>query len=250
MEAGPCVKSAVRGLLAAIFGAEIVGLALRQLRYRIKMRSGYFGLNSIDQKLESLLPHRNGFYVELGANDGAFQSNSYFFELKKGWTGVLVEPAPNLYLSCLKRRSPQNHIAAVACTPFGFSEKYVALSYANAMTLSRDLELDIADSEEHLRLAEQWLPPREATFEFGARAATLNSVLEDANAPSDIDFLSLDVEGAELAVLQGVDFEKYKFKYIVVESRDVRKVERFLEPKGYRLLEVLSQHDFLFEGSK
>ena len=53
--------------------------------------------------LEDKLPHRDGFYVELGANDGVRFSNSYYFEVNKGWKGVLIEPAPNLYVTCKKK---------------------------------------------------------------------------------------------------------------------------------------------------
>ena len=39
---------------------------------------------------------RNGFFVECGANDGHFQSNTYYFETKYNWTGLLVEANPKL----------------------------------------------------------------------------------------------------------------------------------------------------------
>ena len=71
-------------------------------------RGGYFAINDLDKKLESFLPHRNGFYVELGANNGYDQSNSYYFELKKGWRGVLVEPLINKYKECTNIRSQKN----------------------------------------------------------------------------------------------------------------------------------------------
>ena len=45
-----------------------------------------------------------------------------------------------------------------------------------------------------------------------------NSILVEVNAPFDIDFLSLDTEGAEFEVLNGIDFKKYKFKFMLIES--------------------------------
>ena len=41
----------------------------------------YFGLNGLDKKLRRFVDYDNGFYVELGANDGITQSNTYFFEI-------------------------------------------------------------------------------------------------------------------------------------------------------------------------
>ena len=49
---------------------------------------GYFGLNKIDRELSSYLT-KNGFYVELGANDGIKQSNSLVLEKYLGWIGLL-----------------------------------------------------------------------------------------------------------------------------------------------------------------
>ena len=57
-----------------------------------KSEKKYFGLNQIDKKIENYLNYDNGFYVELGANDGIQQSNTFFFEKYRGWKGVLIEP--------------------------------------------------------------------------------------------------------------------------------------------------------------
>ena len=58
-------------------------------------------LNDIDHKLEEYLPYKNGFFIEVGANDGFAQSNTYYFEKLRGWKGVLIEPIPDLYAKCL-----------------------------------------------------------------------------------------------------------------------------------------------------
>ena len=81
---------------------------------------------------------------------------------------------------------------------------------------------------------------------FGALAKTLTSILEDSNSPQKIDFMSLDVEGAELAVLLGLDFDRYHIKYILVECRDIDALQVFLSSKKYTLIEKLSYHDYLF----
>ena len=47
--------------------------------------------NPLDKKLDSLFNHKNnGFYIELGAFDGITQSNTYFFELNRNWSGLLI----------------------------------------------------------------------------------------------------------------------------------------------------------------
>jgi hypothetical protein len=83
-------------------------------------------------------------------------------------------------------------------------------------------------------------------LQFGAPAKTLTSVLESSKSPTNIDFMSLDVEGAELAVLSGLDFDRYVIKYILVECRDIDRISDFLESFNYKMIDQLSYHDYLF----
>jgi hypothetical protein len=53
---------------------------------------------------------------------------------------------------------------------------------------------------------------------YGALARTLSSLLDEVCAPLAFDLLSLDVEGNELAVLQGLDLQRYHPKWFLVES--------------------------------
>lgn len=201
----------------------------------------------MDRRLEEVLPHKGGFYVELGANDGALASNSYYFELKKNWTGILIEPCPNLYLSCLKLRGMRNRVFCNACVPFDFKGEFVAMTYSDSMTISNSLDLDIGDKAEFIAYGNKFLASGEHAFEFGAKAATLNQLLIDGGAPQFIDFLSLDVEGAELDVLRGVDFTRFNFRYILVECRNLDRLSCFLGDHGYALVDKLSHHDYLFK---
>jgi hypothetical protein len=90
------------------------------------------------------------------------------------------------------------------------------------------------------------LHKNESNFEFGAIARNLNSLLIEAGAPNTIDLLSIDTEGAELNVLNGIDFKKYIFKYIVLETRDKELIKDYLYTKEYRFVSQLSQQDYLF----
>lgn len=116
------------------------------------------------------------------------------------------------------------------------------------MSAPLNLESDIEDPRAHAAVGNCFLERGEIQFEFGAVARTLNSLMIEADAPSLIDFLSLDVEGAELEVLKGINHTAFRFRYILVECRDLPRLCSFLERWGYSFVEQFSSHDYLFAG--
>ena len=74
--------------------------------------------------------------------------------------------------------------------------------------------------------------------------STLNELLVKSNAPKIIDFISLDVEGEELSVLKGIDFETYTFKFLLIEGENPEVIS-LLASKNYKVIKVL-KHDILF----
>lgn len=210
----------------------------------------YYGLNDLDRQLEKYLDYDAGYFVELGANDGVSQSNTLYFERQRGWRGVLIEPIPHQFSRCRAQRAPDNAFFCNACVPFGYKERFVELVYSNLMTVPAEFSGYIADPLAHARKGEQFLAEGECVLNFAAIARSLNDILRECRAPRVIDLLSLDVEGAELYVLQGIDYQAFQFKYMLIEHNDAAPLEDYLRPFGYRLTDQLSWHDWLFEGSR
>lgn len=209
----------------------------------------FFGLNQLDRKILDHVNFRNGFFVELGANDGITQSNTKHFELYKNWHGVLIEPSPKQFNKLKKFRKGKNHFFNCACVAFDFPKNTINLMYSNLMSVALEGRNDILDRVQHAKSGEFNLG-QEETFTFQAQARTLQSILDECESPKIIDLLSLDVEGAELEVLAGVDFERTNFRYIVIETRSIDQVRLFLEPKNYEEIGQLTHHDFLFKWSQ
>jgi FkbM family methyltransferase len=216
------------------------------LRFRTSDKK-YFGLNELDKKLEKYINIDNGFFIELGANDGITQSNTLYYERFRNWSGILVEPTPHNYLKCLVNRNSKTKVFCNACVSFAYTEKYVEIIYSNLMSVPLGLESDISDPHAHAELGTKYLKENEVKFKFGAIAKTLNSIMNDANSPLIIDLLSLDVEGAELEVLKGIAFDRYKFRFMIIESRNIELIKSFLFTNNYELIDKLSEHDYLFK---
>ncbi len=207
-----------------------------------------FAANNLDLLIAKLLPEP-GFYVELGANDGISQSQTKFLEVYRGWKGVLIEPTPEIFRMLRKNRSHKNYLGNSACVSFDFPKQEIQMLYSDLMTISLEGQNDIMDRQLHAQEGVNHLLRGVGNYEYTASATTLNQILISSEAPSVIDLLSLDVEGAELEVLQGIEFKSYKFKVIFIETRSIREVEHFLNSKGYILLGQVSKLDFVFSSA-
>ena len=77
-------------------------------------------------------------------------------------------------------------------------------------------------------------------------AKTLNQILSELKKIKKIDFFSLDTEGTELEILEGLNFDHYKVNYILIESRNINQTVKFFKNKNYKLIDHLDDKDYLF----
>ena len=231
-------------IIFRLIAPPFLRILAKKIRLYVKK---YHGQWEIDKKIEKYLNYDNGYYVELGAVDGIGLSNTLYFESRRRWSGLLIEPAPNNYLKCVENRGAKNVVLCAACTSFGYPEKFVEMIYSHYMSTPVGLESDIVDPDAHANSGiKELATPKERLFRFGAIAKTLNALLVEANAPKKIDFLSLDVEGAEIEVLKGVDHSEYRFKLMCIESRDKEKLTNYLSDLNYSYVEQISPLDHIF----
>ena len=222
--------------------------------HRLIFNKGGYGLNAIDIAIiDTIKPKRNGFFVELGANDGIRQSNTYLLQMKHDWSGVLIEPSPARYEECVNNRkhSERIHIHCSACVPFGYSKSYVDMENSDLMSVAHNLDVSSHEAKIHAQVGSQFLRNRGHLYTYFAKAQTLTDILSESNAPSSFDFLSLDVEGNELSVLRGLDFDRYTPMWILAEIRD-EKVGDYIIENGYDEFKSFSQgqrSDVLFRKS-
>lgn len=197
-------------------------------------------------ELEQYLnPKKNGVYVELGALDGVIQSNTKWLEDEYNWTGILIEPSIDKFNEC-KINRPNNFLFNCACVSFEYNEK----------TIRGDFNGSPMSSVGGKR--RNFFPEVEVV------SKSLQSLIDDTGF-NEIDFLSLDVEGYELEVLKGIDFEKQSINFVLIEVYEIDKnnIFDFMIKNNYILIDCISNfskdthpnwdgthNDFLFKLKK
>ena len=170
-------------------------------------------------KAEFFGDKRDGFFVEVGANDPQRGSQTWQFE-RIGWSGVLIEPQPDL--AARLRGARRARVVAAACSSPDQAGRLMPL-YLSGPYSSLDAKLAVTT-----------IKP-EGAVEVPVR--TLDDILAEANAPSPVDFVSIDVEGHELAVLEGFDVARWRPRLILLEDHLISlSAHRHLSESGYRLI--------------
>jgi FkbM family methyltransferase len=198
--------------------------------------------------LKERFAFRNGVYFEAGANDGLDQSNTAYLERYYGWRGVLVEAIPHKYVQCRLNR-PRSRTVHACLVSGGDAQDYVEMKYADLMSVSAS---SVLNQDEHVESARKFIGLEQGLVgeRFLAPAKTVSQIFDECGL-SVVDLFSLDVEGAELDVLSGIDFTRHRPRTFLIETEDPVSLTRILARADYLPLGQVSQHDFLFvEGGK
>jgi len=143
-----------------------------------------------------------GRFVELGALDGLRYSNSYLFE-KLGWGGVLIEGETTNFAALEQNRQG----TGVTCLHAAVCEAPGILRIRGTGPMAA-----AAGTQLHTTTAN---PARESTVP----CLPMSTLLAMVGNLTHIDFFSIDVEGAELAVILSHDFHAVPVHAILVEMR-------------------------------
>jgi FkbM family methyltransferase len=196
-----------------------------------------YAQNFEDVMLARCFPGPSGFYVDVGANDPDIDSVTRVF-YERGWSGINIEPLASNFARLKKRRARDVNLRLAAGDQDGTITFYEIGKWHGYSTT--DAEIAAQHRRDGLQVIEYETPMRR-----------LASVLDEHARGKTIDFLSVDVEGTELAVLAGTELTRHRPKVILAESRlpvTVNMVDRFfdvpdrtadyvklLEPRSYLL---------------
>lgn len=184
--------------------------------------------------LSQLVFKKDGYFVEFGATNGITFSNTYLLEKEFGWKGVLAEPARNWHKELVKNRS---------CSV----DKRCVWKESGSMINFREVGIGELSTIDNFSNSDVHAKARLSSKKYSVETVSLNDLLKYHNAPSVIDYLSIDTEGSEYEILAALDFSKFSFRVITCEhnyTETKEKVHNLLSAHGYRrVLEEVSKFD-------
>jgi FkbM family methyltransferase len=176
--------------------------------------------------LEKTEYKRGGFFVEFGATDGILLSNTFLLEKKFGWKGICAEPNPVFYEKLILNRECVVSDSCIAGKS-GDSVRFIlADEYGGIDTFcSKGKHKD-----------------KVTAFEGEGKVINLETIsLDDFlrinGAPKQIDYLSIDTEGSEYAILKSFPFDKWDVRFITVEHN--------FEPQREKIFNLLSSFGYV-----
>jgi FkbM family methyltransferase len=194
----------------------------------LRGRQEYFGEIGQDKwVLEKVFPGLNdGYFVDIGSGHGTIGSNSRTLE-QRGWTGICIDPFPV-------------HMEGRTCKMFTevvFSKPGLLMTFHTAGGLG-----GVEDT------LGQWNKTAAGAPTVSVTTVTLDDILARAKAPQFINYVSLDIEGAELEALRGFPFDRYRVGAWTIEhNREEPKrsqIVALLAEHGYRRVNEWRQDDF------
>lgn len=134
---------------------------------------------------------RDGFFLDVGAYDPIYLSNTHFLESNLNWNGICIEPNSKYYNKLKQNRKCEcvnvavyNYNGKISFNVDNINE------WASGVSDNGNIEVD---------------------------CKTIDTILKENNAPKIIDYMSLDIEGGEYEALRGINFNEYDIILITVE---------------------------------
>lgn len=173
---------------------------------------------------------KDGIFIDVGAHDGININNTYFFEKELGWKGICIEPIPSVYKELEKNRKCK-------CVN-GCAYNYDGNLIFNIQEGYTEMLSGVYNDYDPLHLNRI----NNETKQMGgnsklieSKCYTINTLCKDLLI-NYVDYLSIDTEGSELKVLQGINFDEILIHVIDVEDNypdTFEPIQKLLEENNF-----------------
>ena len=182
---------------------------------------------------------KNGFFLEIGAYDGIEGSNCFHFEKFLNWNGIAFEPSKVQYEKLKKNRNCKilNKAMSNSIVEVDFVEVIEGLTQMSGIRNENYTAEKIINNNAQSK----------------TEISKIVTTTFDQEVPShqEIDYLSIDIEGGELSVLETIDFEKYTIKVVSVENNlpDKFNFNSFFISKNFSFFDRVGQDEIFYNNS-
>ena len=183
---------------------------------------------------------RNGFFIEIGAYDGITGSNCYHFEKYLNWDGIAIEPSSIQFEKLKKNRKCKlfNDAISDEVKEVEFTEVIEGLTQMSGINNNFfENNMNIISNNRSSK-----------TKSFNIKTITFDQIV---SKNTDIDYLSIDIEGLEMAVLNSIKFDDYHIKVVSIENNipESQNFKNFFDDKNFIYFDRVGK-DEIFYNSK
>jgi FkbM family methyltransferase len=199
----------------------------------VNEKKTFYSQDKQDEILETHIfkGYRCGYFVNIGANDGKTIDNTLYFEETNGWNGINIEPIPETYQKLILNRPHCINLNCAIDTENGEAEFLCNKGYTemiSGLTKYYDYRHDMRRQAENHHYGSH-------TEKIMIPTRTLESIFDEYKI-KEINFISIDVEGAEFSVIKSINFDKVFVDVIIFENNypDVSiPIIEYLQNKGF-----------------
>jgi FkbM family methyltransferase len=196
------------------------------IKHKFFIKKKSYAMDSEDTAvLNYFKDKKDGFYVDVGCYHPIHRNNTYLLH-KKNWSGINIDTSQfSIDLFNHMRPKDLNYNYAISNR-----NEIIKLFYQKELSQLSTTERDQAETVFQGNIKEKEI-----------QAFTLDEILNrDKYKNTKIDFLDIDVEGADLKVLEGLSFDKFKPELVCIEihTKEIKQsdIYKFLINKSYELL--------------
>lgn len=180
---------------------------------------------------ENFFKIENPTYMDIGANHPRKISNTYLFYRNK-CHGVLIEPDPALYKMLVSKRAKRDMCLNIGIGKTNSLLEFYRMSVPALNTFSQKEAMEAIKQDVNLKIVEV----------IKVEVKNLNDVLEEIGYVPD--FVSIDVEGLDLEIVESVDFDRFRPKVFCVETVGYKtdqpgtknmEIKKSFEKNGYKV---------------
>jgi FkbM family methyltransferase len=193
----------------------------------------FYSQDKQDEFLENKVfkGYKNGVFMDIGAHDGVSINNTLYFEKNHNWSGINIEPIKYIYDKLTINRPNSININCAVCNNDGTAEFIQNDGYTEMIS---GLKTDF-DPRHFDRLNNE-------LSEMGGNSTIVEVVTKKVETICDeynirhINYLSVDVEGAEFSVIKSINFDKVFIDVIGFENNydDISiPIVQYLEQKNF-----------------